>query len=221
MDEQCVIAYTYGMQQRGFTITELTAVIIVIGILITLGAVAASQVQKDTRDSKRESDIAILQNELEKYFETNGVYPPGCSNNCATWFVTDNTATGGTYINGTITQSTLKNILPGMLVNNFSDPNNSAPNTPFASSATYSGASQRYFYYGGAINVRTTSSGATNSTPTVDGNACIIHQALNPNEVGAYVVGYYSEGLKKWILKSGSNGRKQTVYTGSHASCAL
>ena len=59
----------------GFTVVELLVVIIVIGILSTIGYVSYSRVQISSRDTERSSKIAILAEALEKYYDENGEYP--------------------------------------------------------------------------------------------------------------------------------------------------
>lgn len=70
---------------KGFTITELLVVIVVIAILATLSIVAYNGVQERTRDSRRKQDIATIQEALELYYADNGEYP--------------NTGLGSTIIN--------------------------------------------------------------------------------------------------------------------------
>ena len=213
------------MYKRGFTIVELIVVITVAIILMGITGFAAIQVQKDARDKKREADITLLQNELEKFYSQNGVYPPGCTTACTSSYITGNTSTGGTKLTDTTTIATIKTILPG-IQNTFSDPKNTTPTTPFAGAATYTGgASERYYYFGGTYNAGTGSSATSNIAPAVDGGGCTLRSALNAtadaNRVGSYVVGYYSEVEKAWILKKGANGVAFTLSSGTTANCKL
>lgn len=68
----------WAPKQKGFTIVELLIVIVVIGILAAITIVAYNGVQQRARDSKRQSDIAVLQKALEMYHVDNGGYP-ACS----------------------------------------------------------------------------------------------------------------------------------------------
>jgi len=59
------------MNRRGFTITELLIVIVVMGILLTLGVVGLRGSQLSSRDNERKSDIDALALHLESYY-SNG-----------------------------------------------------------------------------------------------------------------------------------------------------
>ena len=60
---------------KGFTIIEVLTVVVVIGILATIGVVSYIGVQKNTRDSQRTSQITVIAEALEKYYDKNGEYP--------------------------------------------------------------------------------------------------------------------------------------------------
>lgn len=63
-------------KQKGFTIIELLIVIVVIGILATITAVALGGANERARDAKRESDVKSLQTALEAYYTIgNSQYP--------------------------------------------------------------------------------------------------------------------------------------------------
>lgn len=62
---------------RGFTIIELLVVIVVIGILSTVATVSYRGIQRDARDSERETDVQIIVAALERYYDENGYYPGG------------------------------------------------------------------------------------------------------------------------------------------------
>lgn len=61
--------------KSGFSIVEVTIVVAVVAILASIGTIAYLAVQREARDSKRESNITILAEALEKYYEQNGEYP--------------------------------------------------------------------------------------------------------------------------------------------------
>lgn len=62
----------------GFTIIEIAIVVFIIGIIATIILVSFNQVQKDSRDQKRTSDIVALENALKKYYSDNNEYPGVC-----------------------------------------------------------------------------------------------------------------------------------------------
>lgn len=59
----------------GFTIVEIIIVVVVIGILASLGVFAFTQVQTNVRNDQRAADIALIAEGLEGYYRKNGVYP--------------------------------------------------------------------------------------------------------------------------------------------------
>ena len=63
---------------QGFTIVEVIVVVIVVGILATLGTFSFIRVQQNVRNDERTSDIMIISDALERYYEKNSVYP-SCS----------------------------------------------------------------------------------------------------------------------------------------------
>lgn len=72
----------------GFTVVELLVIIVVIGILASIGTIAYRETQKNARDEKRKTDAIILVGAIEEYYSANGSYPmPTGSTGCA---VTDN-----------------------------------------------------------------------------------------------------------------------------------
>lgn len=60
---------------KGFTMIEVLTVVTAIGILATIGVVSYIGVQKNTRDNQRTSQITIIAEALEKYYDKNGEYP--------------------------------------------------------------------------------------------------------------------------------------------------
>lgn len=61
--------------KSGFSIVEIGIVVVVIGILATIGTVSYLAIQREARNGERQSDITILSEALEKYYEQNGEYP--------------------------------------------------------------------------------------------------------------------------------------------------
>jgi len=61
--------------KRGFTVVEVLIVVIVISILASIGIAAYGSVRSQANDDKRRSDIAIVQAELERYYQKNNEFP--------------------------------------------------------------------------------------------------------------------------------------------------
>lgn len=72
-------------RKEGFTIVELLIVIVVIGILALLVITTYSGIQQKARNSKRQSDVAALQTQLEAFYQQSGYYPSLADLNNATW----------------------------------------------------------------------------------------------------------------------------------------
>lgn len=63
--------------QRGFTLVELLIVILVIGLVGSLAAVAVNSARSKQRDASRLSNVRQLQSALEDYFNETNAYPSG------------------------------------------------------------------------------------------------------------------------------------------------
>lgn len=63
------------MKKQGFTLVELMVVIVIMGILVTIGTFAFQASQKKSRDSRRKSDINQVTKALEMYNSDVGIYP--------------------------------------------------------------------------------------------------------------------------------------------------
>lgn len=62
--------------KKGFTLLEMLIVIGIIAILVALGASSYSTAQRKARDSKRKSDLKMVQNAYEQYYSIcNFNYP--------------------------------------------------------------------------------------------------------------------------------------------------
>ena len=62
-------------QKRGFTLMELLIVIVLLGILATLGLSSFKSSQTKSRDAKRKGDLKGISNALEIYYNDKGKYP--------------------------------------------------------------------------------------------------------------------------------------------------
>jgi prepilin-type N-terminal cleavage/methylation domain-containing protein len=72
-------------RSQGFTIVELLIVIVVIGILALLVITTYSGIQQKARNSKRSSDVATIQTQLEAFFQNSGYYPSLADMNSSSW----------------------------------------------------------------------------------------------------------------------------------------
>lgn len=61
--------------KRGFTIIELLVVILIIGLVGTLAAVAVNSARSKQRDASRLSNVRQVQSALENYFNETNAYP--------------------------------------------------------------------------------------------------------------------------------------------------
>jgi prepilin-type N-terminal cleavage/methylation domain-containing protein len=62
-------------RQSGFTIVELLIVIVIIGILATIGFVSFANAQNRAKKSKAEATISQVKSKLGEYFAENNYYP--------------------------------------------------------------------------------------------------------------------------------------------------
>jgi prepilin-type N-terminal cleavage/methylation domain-containing protein len=77
----------------GFTFIEVLVVVVLVGVLATIGIVSYSSSAKTTRDARRKKELANVQVALEAYRQSNSVYPVSCSGgtavgnsaSCADW----------------------------------------------------------------------------------------------------------------------------------------
>ena len=61
--------------RSGFTIVEIIIVVVVIGILVAISSFSFIAVREQAPDSQRDTDVVLISEALEKYFEKNGEYP--------------------------------------------------------------------------------------------------------------------------------------------------
>mgnify|MGYP001558125950 CR=1 FL=1 len=65
---------------RGFTLMELLIVMVLLGILVSLGMGSFASSIRRGRDSRRKSDVRSVASALEAYFNDKGMYPTSNSN---------------------------------------------------------------------------------------------------------------------------------------------
>jgi prepilin-type N-terminal cleavage/methylation domain-containing protein len=70
--------------KKGFTLIELLVVIAIIGLLATIAIISLNSARRNSRDTRRISDMKQLQTAMEMYFNDKGnTYNIGCSVNTA------------------------------------------------------------------------------------------------------------------------------------------
>lgn len=62
-------------RQKGFTLMELLVVIVILGILVTLGGASFKGSQIKGRDGRRKADLRNINVALEQYYTDKGTYP--------------------------------------------------------------------------------------------------------------------------------------------------
>lgn len=193
---------------KGFTIIELLVVIVVISIIMSVGIIAYTKVQAGTRNDERNAQMTILINELEKFYDAKGEYPPGCPDtSCPNVMHTANTSSAA--LTTTTTLTTLQSILPGTK-GDFGDPQSPNRTYPFKNRQL---AEQKYYYFGGTVNY--TAGALVLDSVTHANFPCTIRSSLVAGQVGSYVVGYYDEVTGSWVLRGGRNGIQMTVAAGT------
>lgn len=87
--------------RKGFTLIEMLIVIAIIGILASIVLVGLGPIQRQGRDSRRQTDLRQVQNALELYFNRCSHYPGTASCGPATggavsWSALSQALTGAT-----------------------------------------------------------------------------------------------------------------------------
>ncbi|MFA5136909.1 MAG: prepilin-type N-terminal cleavage/methylation domain-containing protein [Patescibacteria group bacterium] len=62
--------------KKGFTLLEMLIVLGIIAVIITIASVSYSTAQKKSRDSRRKSDLKVVQNAMEQYYSVCGFSYP-------------------------------------------------------------------------------------------------------------------------------------------------
>lgn len=71
-------------RHSGFTVVELLIVIVTIALLAAIVTQSYGIIQAHARDSERKSDVLVLKDAINKYYDANGAYPlpsSGCAVN--------------------------------------------------------------------------------------------------------------------------------------------
>lgn len=125
------------IKKNGFTLIELLVVMAIIGILAALSLTSFSTAQKNSRDTRRKSDLAQYRNALEAYASNNGGKYPNNTKNGASCIGDGIFREDGADPNGPL----INEYLPTMI----RDPINTCAVTVCDPS---SGSHCSYYYYG-------------------------------------------------------------------------
>lgn len=63
-------------KQKSFTLLEILVVLGIISILIAMGAISYSSIQKKARDAERKTDVKAIQQAFEEYYSVCGFSYP-------------------------------------------------------------------------------------------------------------------------------------------------
>lgn len=80
----------------GFTLIEVLVASTIIAVLIAIGAVSYSSINRRSRDTKRRSDLEQMRSALEQYRADNGFYP----NTGSGWVIVNDTNMGNLIAGG-------------------------------------------------------------------------------------------------------------------------
>lgn len=196
--------------RKGFTIVELVVIIIVISIISSLAMISYSQIQRESRNEQRITHIAILMNELEKFYDRHGEYPPGCPDTTCTSSM-HLTNTSSAALTSTTSLTTLQSILPDIR-DDFGDPQSTNVTMPFKNRTI---AETKYYYFGGTVNDTGSGTPVVLDSPAHTNFPCTIRSSLITGQTGSYVVGYFDELANNWTLRGGRNGIPMTVAAGT------
>ncbi len=67
------------MKKFGFTLIELLVVIAIVGILVAVGSISYLTASKQSRDTRRKTDLEQIRQALETYRSETGAYPASTS----------------------------------------------------------------------------------------------------------------------------------------------
>lgn len=207
-------------QESGFTLVEVLIVMITLAIIVSLIAFTYTLQQRQSRDDKRRADIMALQHELDNYYEKYGNYPISCnygtetSTNCTTLQTAYTTAfpsSSPDFIGKQSTVADIKQILPG-LSDKFGDPRNDTGLFINQHASTTGTPIQTNSYFILSLDALTQNNPITISTNLhTSSYATCTYSTQTTNYKGEskgtqpypYIVGYFSEVDRKWILFHG------------------
>lgn len=203
--------------RQGFTIVEVVTAIFIIAVLAVITVLSYNTVQAQARDSKRQSDVTIMLNALERYYDKNGEYPTGCTQGTTTYTpqceggpfdVTTNTD----VVTMNMTTANLRTMLPS-IPSTFGDPKQ-VEGAAFGNGRFQSPIG--YFYIGELVANGTGSFGTkftSNYYAAVNcssGTTIAFTTTVSGTRTSA-VIGHYNEVEGKWYIYQTKNGKHLTA----------
>ncbi|MDO8429120.1 MAG: prepilin-type N-terminal cleavage/methylation domain-containing protein [Candidatus Daviesbacteria bacterium] len=92
---------TFSLHERGFTLIELLVVLSIIGLLIGAAVPVYDSFLVKSRDTKRISDLKVIQSALQQYYADEGRFP-----------ITVNTDEGSSLVGSTLSARKYLNKIP-------------------------------------------------------------------------------------------------------------
>lgn len=178
----------------GFTLIELLTVIVIIVILATITYLTYAHFQIQSRDTKRQSDMSLLQSQLERYYQKNNEYPGSCT---STLPASCTAYSSGVQIQLNQSLANLDSIMPGLDVN-FGDPLRSSSGSYFNDLSNPS-----YYYIGGTYS---SMNGSVTFNWPGTSVTCTYTLTLSAGQQSSYILAYYDESDKKPIFLRGQRG---------------
>lgn len=209
--------------RSGFTLIEVLIVIVVIAILASIITLAFNVQQRESRDSKRATDILVLSEEFERYYAEKGNYPYSCNlatqsteypSHFSVMYCMSDRYNGIYYGHETpvdLWRGTSVSVLRETFTNvseNFGDPRAPAGQNPINAATTNFGViphtSYLVFSPDLAPNSATHLAGHIRFS-TREGSQITCRYTMTPNIKGnpdtrphQYIMGYYSEAADAW-----------------------
>ncbi len=128
--------------RRGFTLTELAIVIVIISILATIVLMSYNNAQGRARDARRKTDVLNIAKALEQYYNINGSYP--IPTNTSGSLITVGTINQYWFVSGNTSWNNFATLLTGFI--------DKMPTEPRGNTIAASNGGYAYAYFAGDYN---------------------------------------------------------------------
>lgn len=214
-------------QLKGFTIIEIAVVITVLAVLATITVSAYSIIQRQARDTKRNTDLRVMKSGLEKFYDANGEYPSSCPQgeyNTTTQLCTSRPLaffipSSGTPLNSTTTKSTISSII-GVNLDQVGDPKQTTTNILGQAGDLFTNSTYYYLYVGSMTNPQAGT--VTNVEPfqlNINGRSCSYQVTVPSGSQTSFILAYYGESDNLIHLVPGDKGVRPHIPVG--AACVI